>query len=68
MATEYPNDPMEIASFLIDEEGLDRALQVAYDGIGRANELQEYYLLSIWRKVRLHLQEKIKERDLVEPS
>lgn len=68
MATEYPNDPTEIATFLIAEEGLDRALDVAYDGIERANDTQEYYLLSIWREVRLHLQEKIKERDLVEAN
>jgi len=68
MATEYPNDPTEIATFLIAEEGLDSALLVAYDGIERANELQEYYLLSIWREVRALLQEKIKERDLVEPG
>lgn len=68
MATQYPNDPTEIATFLIAEEGLDRALQVTYDGIERANEFQEYYLLSIWREVRGLLQEKIKERDLVEPN
>lgn len=68
MATEYPNDPLEIATFLIAEEGLDHALQVAYDGIERANEFQEYYLLSIWREVRGHLQQKITERDLVEPN
>lgn len=66
MATEYPNDPAEIAAFLIAEEGLDRALDVAYDGIERANEQQEYYLLSIWREVRGLLQKKIEERDLVE--
>jgi len=66
MATEYPNDPLEIAAFLIAEEGLDRALDIAYDAIERANETQEYYLLSIWREVRKHLQEKIREWDLVE--
>ena len=45
----------EIAEFLIEEEGLDRAIEIAFDGVTRANEQREYFVLSIWREVKINL-------------
>ena len=45
----------EIAEFLIEEEGLDRAIEIAFDGVTRANEQREYFVLSVWREVKINL-------------
>ena len=45
-------DPKEMASILIEENGLDRAHHLAVAEITRANESCDYYTLSIWREIR----------------
>ena len=49
----------EIAKYLIEEVGLDHALEIAMEEITRANEEREYYLLSIWREVRSDLRDRV---------
>ena len=48
-------DPNQIANFLIEEEGLERAIEIAFDGVARANEQREYFVLSVWREVKHNL-------------
>ena len=45
----------DIAEFLVEEEGVDGALKAAFDGIARAHANKDYYLLSVWREVRIIL-------------
>jgi hypothetical protein len=52
-------DPNDIADFLIEEEGLDRALETTFDGIARAHARRDYYLLSVWREVRAILRHRM---------
>lgn len=46
------DDPREIASYLIQEYGLDGAIAAATREIIAAQEPGAYYGLSIWREVR----------------
>ena len=48
-------DPNEIAEMLIEEEGLERAIEIAFEGVLRANEQREYFVLSVWREVKSNL-------------
>lgn len=48
-------DPNEIVRNLIENEGLEGAIQIAFDKVLRANEEHEYYELSIWREVKRDL-------------
>lgn len=57
----------EIADFLIEEEGLDHAMDTAFDGIARAHAEHDYYLLSVWREVRNILRERRKVADSGNP-
>jgi len=51
------DDPVEIVKFLIKENGLDRARQIALEGTTIANEEGNFYRLSIWREVKLALRD-----------
>ena len=47
-------DPKEIADYLIQEHGLDDAIEVAMEGTATA---ADNYALSIWREVKRILRE-----------
>ena len=53
------DDPHEIARFLIRENGLDRALEIALEGTAAANERGDNYELSVWREVKRVLRDRI---------
>jgi len=53
----FDDDPGEIARFLVAENGLERARQIAVEGTTRANEEGDFYRLSIWREVKGVLRE-----------
>ena len=46
------HDPVRIASELIQENGLDRAIEIATEGIIASQRRGDFYALSIWREVR----------------
>jgi hypothetical protein len=46
------HDPAEIVSELIQEHGLDRAIEIATEGIISSQRSGDFYALSIWREVR----------------
>ena len=46
------DDPKEIATMLVRENGADNALNIALAEITRANEDCDYYSLSIWREIK----------------
>jgi hypothetical protein len=54
------DDPQTIAEDLIQEHGLDRALEQAMDGTSAAQRDGDNYQLSVWREVKGIL---IKRRD-----
>ena len=49
------DDPHQIAKYLVQEHGLDRALQKAIEGATAAQEEGGNYDLSVWREVKLIL-------------
>ncbi len=57
-----PDDPKQIANFLIREHGLNDALTRTAAGIATAHEERDNYALSVWREVKRILQERT-ERD-----
>ena len=48
----FSDDPLEIVRFLIRENGLDRARQIAMEGTTAANQECNFYRLSVWREVK----------------
>lgn len=56
------DDPKEIATILIEENGADHALDIALAEITHANQICDYYSLSIWREIRGFV------RDHMEPA
>lgn len=56
------DDPKEIATILVEENGLDGAHAIALAEITRANQSCDYYSLSIWREIRNIV------RDQMEPA
>ena len=46
------DDPLEIGRFLVRENGLDRARQIALQGTTSANLEGNFYRLSVWREVK----------------
>jgi hypothetical protein len=51
----FSDDPIEIVEivkFLVKENGLDRARQIAMEGTTAANLEGNFYRLSIWREVK----------------
>jgi hypothetical protein len=56
----WPNlrdDPHVIAEYLVQEHGLDRALDQAIGGTTAAQEQGDNYGLSVWREVKRILRE-----------
>jgi len=45
----------ELAELLIEEEGLERAIEIAFDNVLRAHADHEYFALSVWREVKRDL-------------
>ena len=48
-------NPNEIVELLIEEEGLERAIEIAFDRVLTAHAEHEYFALSIWREVKRDL-------------
>lgn len=46
------HDPARIASELIQESGVDRAIEIATEAISAAHRSGDFYALSVWREVR----------------
>lgn len=53
------DDPKEIATILVEENGADGALAIALAEITRANQSCDYYSLSIWREIKGIVRERI---------
>jgi len=51
------DDPSDIASFLIRDNGIERAIQLAHDGTTKAQQEGDNYSLSVWREVKHVLNE-----------
>lgn len=49
---EISDDPREIVRFLVKENGLERAREIAMEGTTSANEEGNFYRLSVWREVK----------------
>lgn len=56
--TNLKDDPMDIAEYLIQENGIDGAFQKASDGIMKAQKDKDNYALSVWREVKTILRNK----------
>ena len=52
------DDPHNIAEHLVQEHGIDLALERATEGIAEAQEQGDNYGLSVWREVRRILRER----------
>ena len=48
-------NPNELVELLVEEEGLERAIEIAFDNVLRAHADHEYFALSIWREVKRDL-------------
>lgn len=46
------DNPKEIADYLVQEHGREEAIEVAMQGVAKANASGNNYSLSIWREVR----------------
>lgn len=56
--TNLKDNPSEIADFLISDNGIEEAVQAAMEGVLKAQEEGDNYALSVWREVKVKLQEK----------
>ena len=52
LMTSMRDDPSDIAKYLIQDNGIDRAIQMADDGIAKAQQDGDNYVLSVWREVK----------------
>ncbi len=52
------DDPSAIAEYLVQEHGLERALDRATEGTTAAHEQGDNYGLSVWREVKRILRER----------
>jgi len=52
------DDPNEIAEYLIEEQGHERALKTALEGTEAAQQKGDNYELSVWREVKRVLRER----------
>lgn len=59
--TQY--DPAEIAAQLVQEHGLEEAIDMATEGILSSQQTDDFYALSIWREVRRHLRSRQPRED-----
>ncbi len=59
------DNPDQLASHLIEQHGVDGALEAAREGIAAAHASGDNYSLSVWREVRRALRE---EKNAAEAS
>ena len=52
------DNPSEIAEYLIRDNGMDAAVQIAHDGTTKAQQDGDNYALSVWREVKAILRDK----------
>ena len=52
------DDPKQIVDHLVEQFGVEGALDAVRDGIATAHADENFYRLSIWREVRRVLQER----------
>ena len=52
------HDPQGVAEYLVQEHGVDRALEVAVEGTAEAHQQGDFYTLSVWREVKRVLRER----------
>jgi len=62
------DDPSQIADHLIEQHGVDGALEMVREGIATAHANRENYRLSVWREVKRILQDRRDAADNQEPS
>ena len=55
---DLPDNPHVIAEYLVQEHGLERALDRATEGTTAAQEQGDNYGLSVWREVKRILRER----------
>lgn len=53
-----PDDPAEIAKYLIQEHGVEGAFRAVMEGVERCHANGDYYSLSIWRETRKLIKDK----------
>ena len=54
----FKDDPLNIAEYLIQENGIDSAIQAASDGVIKSQNDGDNYALSVWREVKTILRNK----------
>ncbi len=52
------DDPSQIADDLVEQQGVDGALDTVRDGIAAVHAIGDNYRLSVWREVRRALKAK----------
>jgi hypothetical protein len=52
------DDPSQIGDYLIEQHGVDGALEMVREGIATAHANRENYRLSVWREVKRILQDR----------
>ncbi len=52
------DDPSQIADYLIEQHGVDGALEMVREGIATAHANGDRYRLSVWRDVKRILQDR----------
>ncbi len=61
------DDPSQIADYLIEQHGVDGALEMVREGIATAHANRENYRLSVWREVKRIFQDRRDAADSQEP-
>ena len=56
--TNLKDDPSDIAEYLIQNYGIDHAIQNVTDGIMKSQKDGDNYALSVWREVKTILRNK----------
>jgi hypothetical protein len=46
------DDPSDIAKYLIQDNGIELAIQMAHDGTTKTQQDGDNYALSVWREVK----------------
>jgi hypothetical protein len=52
LMTSTRDDPSDIAKYLFEDNGINSAIQMAQDGIAKAQQDGDNYVLSVWREVK----------------
>ena len=58
------DDPSQIADDLVEQQGVDGALDTVRDGIAAVHAIGDNYRLSVWREVRRALKAKRDAADI----